>query len=346
MGSTLKELSGHLGLSTSTISRALNGRLPKRPGTRAQVERIRALAAELGYEPNGLARSLKTRRRRIVGLILPDIMNDYYAAAATLVQATLDAEGYRVILCVTGDDPITEAAQVRMLREERVAGIVAVPCPQVLGASTRYAGDVADLLPIVELVRHTPSLSVDAVLIDDVDAGRQGTRHLLGLGHRRIAIITGPPNLSTSRLRLEGYSQALAEAGVPLDDALIAGGPYRRDAARAATVHLLGQPTPPTALIATSNELVLGALQALAQRTVQLPHDLSLVGFGNPDWFALLQPALTTVALPIEEMAMTAAHLLLKRIRQSESTDDAPPAPPAISRYQAHLIVRASTRSL
>jgi LacI family transcriptional regulator len=104
MGSTLKELSAALGLSPSTISRALSGKTPRRRTTVAQVERIRALADELGYEPNGLARSLKTRRRNIVGLVLPDIMNDYYAAAATLVQATLAEQGYRVILCVTNDD--------------------------------------------------------------------------------------------------------------------------------------------------------------------------------------------------------------------------------------------------
>jgi len=343
MGSTLKELSLSLGLSPSTISRALAGREPKRQRTRAQVERIRALATELGYEPNGLARSLKTRRRRIVGLILPDIMNDYYAAAATLVQATLAAEGFRVILCVTNDDPEDEAAQVRILREERVAGLVAVPSPRAVGAQ-RPSSAALDSLPVVELVRYS-SGSTDAVLIDDVDAGRQGTQHLIDLGHRRIAVLTGPPNLNTSRLRLEGYTQALTAAGISYDALLVRSGPYRRDAARVATQQLLDGPDTPTALIATSNELVVGALQALAQWQIQVPHDLSLVGFGNPDWFALLRPALTTVALPIEEMAMTAVHLLLKRIRQSEAGEAAPEAP-VISRYQAHLLVRDSTRAL
>lgn len=347
MSSTLKQLSARLGLSPSTVSRALSGRAPKRPSTQAQVERIRAAAAELGYEPNSLARSLKTRRRQVVGLILPDIMNDYYAAAATRVQATLAAEGYQVILCVTNDDPEAEAAQMRLLREERVAGLVAVPSSQEAGhRASPHLRDGASRPPIVDLVRHSAASSADAVLIDDVDAGFQGTQHLIGLGHRQIAVLTGPPHLSTSRARLDGYRQALAAADLPYDGELIATGPYRREAARAATLRLLGRPRRPSALIATSNELVVGALQALAERAIRVPADLSLVGFGNPDWFALLQPALTTVALPIEEMAMAAAHLLLRRIRQAASGEHATTSPPVVTRYQAHLLVRASTGSL
>ncbi len=344
MASTLKELSRSLGLSTSTVSRALSGRDFKRASTRAQVERILERATELGYEPNGLARSLKTQRRQVVGLILPDILNDYYAAAATLVQTTLAAAGYQVILCVTSDDAAAEAAQRRLLREERVAGMVVVPSPQRQPSTVRLNG--RSVPPVVELVRHSADSVDDAVLIDDVDAGRQGTEHLLDLGHRRIAVLTGPTNFSTSRLRLDGYRQALASAGVSGDESLIASGPYRREAARLATKALLAQDHRATAIIATSNELVIGALQALSQCEVRVPDDLSLVGFGNADWFELLRPALTTVALPIQEMAMVAAHMLLKRIRLAAGADPAADAPPVVARYQAHLVVRDSTRQV
>ncbi len=345
MKSTLRELSHHLGVSPSTISRALSGQDLKRPSTRARAERIKALAEEMGYTPNGLARSLKTNRRQIVGLILPDILNDYYAAAATLVQKTLAAEDYRVILCVTTDDPLVEAAHQRMLQEERVAGIVVVPCPRPDRIGNRHAMAAGGLsVPTIELVRQSASHGHDAVLIDDLDAGRGGTQHLIELGHRRIAVLTGPPSLSTSRLRLEGYRQALQEAGIPVDASLICSGPYRREAARVTTVQLLERHDRPTALIATSNELVVGALQGLTDAGLSVPDDISMVGFGNPDWFSLLRPALTTVALPIEEMAMVAAHLLLMRIRLAGAHGEA--TPPVISRYQAHLIVRDSTRRL
>lgn len=341
---TLKEFSKLLGVSPSTVSRALSSQNLKRPSARARAERIRALAAEMGYAPNGLARSLKTNQRQIVGLMLPDILNDYYAAAATLVQETLAGEGYRVLLCVTNDDPATEAAQRRMLYEERVAGIVVVPGPRpARSVAHDSAGAARPAIPVIELVRQSAPQTADAVLIDDVDAAWQGTQHLIALGHRRIAILTGPPSLSTSRQRLAGYCRALDEAGIAADDALISSGPYRRDVARAATLRLLDRPEWPSALIATSNELVVGVLQALAQRDVRVPHDLSLVGFGNPDWFGLLKPALTTVALPIEEMAMVAVHLLLKRIRQAQTPVSATATPPVISRYQAQLIVREST---
>ncbi len=344
MASTLKELSHSLGLSTSTVSRALSGRDFKRAATRAQVERILERAAELGYEPNGLARSLKTQRRQVVGLILPDILNDYYAAAATLVQTTLAEAGYQVILCVTSDDAAAEAAQRRLLREERVAGMVVVPSPERRPGPARLNARSAP--PIVELVRHSADSADDAVLIDDVDAGRQGAQHLIDLGHRRIAVLIGPTNFSTARLRLAGYRQALEEAGVPVEESLIQSVPYRRDAARLATKALLAHDRRATAIMATSNELVIGALQALGQSGISVPDDLSLVGFGDADWFALLRPALTTVALPIQEMAMVAAHMLLKRIRLAAGADPASEAPPVVARYQAHLVVRDSTRPL
>ena len=199
MSSTLKELSERLGVSPSTISRALSGHDVKRPATRARAERIRALAAEVGYTPNSLARSLKTKRRQLVGLILPDIMNDYYAVAATRVQETLAAEGLRVMLCVTHDDPVVEEAHLRVLQEERVAGIVLVPSPRTSRSGSPHPWHESRLaMPIVELVRHRTPPDADAVLIDDVDAGRQGARHLVGLGHWRIAVLSGPPTLNTA----------------------------------------------------------------------------------------------------------------------------------------------------
>jgi DNA-binding LacI/PurR family transcriptional regulator len=251
------------------------------------------------------------------------------------------------MLCVTNDDPVVEEAHLRVLQEERVAGIVVVPSPRApRSGSPRPWHETRLSMPIVELVRHRTPPEADAVLIDDVDAGRQGTRHLVGLGHRRIAVLSGPLTLNTSQQRLAGYRQALEEAALPLDNSLIGSGPYRREAARLATRHLLEGRAQPTALIATSNELVVGALQALAERQVRVPDDLSLVGFGNPDWFALLRPALTTVALPIGEMATVAVQLLLKHIGTAHGAPADGDAPPIISRFQAHLIVRDSTRAL
>lgn len=344
MSSTLKELARQLGVSPSTVSRALSGRELKRPSTRARVERIRALAAEAGYTPNSVARSLKTKRRQVVGLILPDIMNDYYATAATLAQQTLAGEGYRALLCVTYDDPAVEDAHLRVLMEERVAGIVVVPSPRPAAARGRGSWqDVLHGVPVVELVRQSGVPSADAVLIDDVDAGRQGTQHLIELGHRRIAVISGPTTLSTARQRVEGYRRALLDAGIAPDERFILSGAYRREAARVSTLRLLAASQRPTALIATSNELVVGVLQAFAAEGVRVPAGISLVGFGNPDWFELLQPALTTVALPIADMAMVAVRLLLRRVQSMETEVRGPELPAAISRYQAQLIVRQST---
>ncbi len=341
---TLKEISRRLGISPSTVSRALSGQDLKRPQARQRAEEIRRLAAELGYAPNSIARSLKTNQRRLIGLIIPDIMNDYYATAATLVQETLAEEDYRVMLCVTNDDPRTEAMQMRVLREERVAGIIRVPAPQ--DPAVKMAPLRASPIPVVELVRRSSSHQFDAVLLDDVQAGFQGTAHLLELGHREIAIVLGPLSVETARQRLEGYRLAFERAQVPVNEALICSGPYRREVAYSVTLALLDRPHRPTAIIATSNELVIGTLQALAERGMRVPEEISLVGFGNADWFTLLRPSLTTVALPIRQMAVVAAHTLLARIRalHDPTAVEQIEAAPVVSRYATQLIVRQSTQ--
>ncbi len=348
MSNLIKEISKQLGVSTSTISRAINGQDLKRAGARAQAERIRKLAEELGYTPNSLARSLKTNHRKIIGLILPTIVNQEYSVLATQIQETLATYGYRLLLCVTREDPEVEAAHLRVLLEERVAGIIVVTNNSISTSTLKIAYSNTSLPPIVELLRKSSNPSFDAILIDDIDAGFKSTQHLLELGHRMIAIICGQMNVSANRLL--GYYQAFEQAEVPVEQQLVCRINFTRHDAKTTTVNLLNHKNRPSALIATSSELAVGALQGLQQCNVTIPSDLSFIGFGNPDWFALMTPPLTSIELPIEAMAKEACQQLLTHINKIATNDEIASTPedkaPVILRYSARLVVRASTRAL
>ncbi len=330
---TIKDIAARLGISHSTVSRALRGS----PHVDEELRRtIRETARELNYRPNALARGLKGMRTQVVGLIIPDLMNDFYATAATIIQAELAKEGYRLLLSVSGNDPCSEHAYLSAMREERVEGLIWVPCsssPQVL---REYAEEG---VPVIEFVRRSCK-GLDAVLPDDAGGARVATEHLLKLGHTRIGIIGGQRTLSTALGRAKGYLQALQEAGMKPVPELIKVVRFDRESGWQATQELLSLPSPPTALFATSNVLLVGALRALDEHRIRVPEEMSLVGFGNPEWCAFWRPPITTVAFAIEEMAVAAVQTLLKRIRARSTTAH---RKPLISRHECRLLVREST---
>jgi len=329
---TIKQVAAHVGVSVSTVSRALTGNSRISVHTR---ERVQQAVRELEYRPNVSARRLKQTHTHVVGLIVPDISNDFYAVATARIQAALTVRGYRLLITITGNSAREEAEHLQAMRDERVDGIVYVPT----GANSSLVREMWQAgLPVIELARKSGLRDVDAVLADYQDGTRQALDHLLERGHRRIGLICGPLDLSTSRERQQGYLDALAAAGVPVDQALIKVGPYQRDWAAAAMRELLVLDDPPSAVLASSNEFTVGVLRTLTSQGILYPDQISIVGFGDPEWFSLTRPAITTVMLPAEEMAGMAASLLMQRL-------DAPSerSAPMICRLSTRLISRAST---
>jgi len=332
LSTTIKQVAARLGVSPSTVSRALAGHSRVSAETR---ERVQQAVRELEYRPNAVARRLKQSRTRVAGLIVPDISNDFYAAATARIQAALAAQGYRLIITISGNSAQEEAVYLQSLREEQVDGIIYAPS----GANNGQVREmVQEGIPVIELARKSSLRDVDAVLADYQDGTRQGMEHLLELGHRRVGLICGPMELSTSRERQQGYLDALAAAGIPVDSDLVKVGPYQRAWGRTAMLELLTLVPPPTAVLATSNEFTVGVLQALAERGIAYPEQLSVVGFGDPAWYRLTQPAITTVTLPAEEMAGMAATLLVQRVDPAATRSS-----PIICRLNTRLVVRGST---
>jgi LacI family transcriptional regulator len=329
---TLRDVAKRVGLSPATVSRALTGHPYVDEGTRRKVVRA---AGELGYRPNALARALRVQSTKTIGLIIPDIRNDFYAESASVLQGALEERGYRLILCISNGDPSSDRSYLRTLAEHRVDGIVHVPSGPLVERDLEAGGRA---IPVVQLLRHTTSGSWDAIVSDDREGAATLTRHLTALGHRRIAMLTGPDAFSTTRYRVEGYREALREAGIPPAEEQILYGAYSPASGYAQMREILAARTRPTALFSSGSPLTGGVLRALAEEGVAVPGEMSLVAYEDPEWYSLTVPPLTCYALPLRQMGRVAAEVITARL--GEDTENR--RPPTVLRFSGQLIVRAS----
>lgn len=312
MGShaTIKDIAAHLGMAHSTVSRALNDH----PHTSEETKlRVRRAAAELGYIANSGARLMRLGRSSLIGLIVPDVENPFYSAAAKVMAESCAAEGFQLLLAVSEDDPEQEQQHVQALREARAAGVAVA----LTANPRRQTLTLLRQIPVVQFVRRNPAMPSDAVGIDDTEGTRLATSHLLDLGHRHIAFVGGLEELSTGAARVGGYRQALRDAKVKADPALVKFGRPRPEFGREALLELLHGRIRPTAVVLGSSQLTLGALDAISATGISIPSGLSLVGYGDPEWFRLWKPSITTIGLPLKDISATAASLLFRRIREA-----------------------------
>lgn len=310
---TIKDVARDARVSIGTASQALRDSPTVREATR---RRVLAVAKRLRYQPSALARGLVTRRTHTVGLLISDIANPFFIRAVRAVEDVAQENGYNVILCNTDEDPAKETQYLRVLMEKRVDGIILATTAGSLPA-------VRDVrwrrVPLVLFDRELPGVATDTVKVDSVLGGRLATAHLIGLGHRRIAIIHGPLLRSTGAERLQGYLLALRAAGVRPDPALIREGNFKQDSGRELARELLDLSPPPTALFCTNNLMTVGALQAVGERGVRIPVDLSLIGYDDMEWWTLTHPPLTTVGQPVYDLGREAMRLLLAQIGRDQA---------------------------
>lgn len=306
MGSTLRQIALECGVAVSTVSRALNGHPHVNEETR---QRIRETAERLGYRPSAAARALRGSGTRTVGVVLPDMMNAFYARTISMVQDQLEERGYSVVMAVTNNEGRRERTGLDRLIASGVDGIIVVPTP------TRRP-PTPEGPPLVEMNRRS-SRRVDWVGYDEDEGAHALVGLLVGADHRDIAFIGGQPSFSTTRRRLEGYRRALAEAGVEPDPRWVQLRAYSPDWGSEALERLLALRPAPTAVCASSSELVLGLLTGARRRGLRLPSELSLVAFGKTDWYAVTDPGITTYEQPIEQVSHIAVQLLADRMAGS-----------------------------
>jgi LacI family transcriptional regulator len=305
---TARDVARRAGVSTSTVSHVLNG---TRVVSAELRERVLAAARELHYEPNAVARSLKIKRSNALGLIISDIGNPFFTAVVRGVEDVANARGYTLILGNTDEDPAKEEAYLRALTARRVDGLILAPA----GEPNEYLGRLVRTgFPLVFLDREIPGLPIPSVLLDSIVAAHVAVRHLVRLGHTRIAMVAGRGRISSTMDRIDGYRQALAEAGIPFDASLLVSGGSRTEEARAAMLRLLDLDPRPSAVFVANNLMTIGAVDAIQGRGLEIPRDVALVGFDDFSWAGVFRPRLTTIAQPTYELGRTAAELLVHRL--------------------------------
>jgi LacI family transcriptional regulator len=310
---TLKDLAKDLDLSPSTISRALSRPHMVTPRTLA---RIRAAIEGTGFRPNAVAQSLRTNKTRTVGLLVADISNWFFGLIVESVEDAARLHGYSVLVCNAKEERSREEKALELLSARKVSGVINCSTGASIDSIRAFQRRG---IPLVELDRRSGLDHVSTVMLDNERAGRLAARHLLQLGHRRVATIAGPRHLSNSRARLQGFIHEMTDAGISLPKHYIEIGDYRDESGFRAASRLIDLKEPPTALFVANSEMTLGALSALRERQVNVPRDLSIVGFDDPLWARHLDPALTVVTQPIVQMAKMATGLLLSLLQDSEA---------------------------
>jgi LacI family transcriptional regulator len=346
---TISEVAAAAGVGRATVARTLGGYGSVSPRTR---ERILAVAEQLGYRPNSIARSMTTGETRTIGVVLADVGNPFFAGVLRGLTDASRAAGYDVIVLSTDEDLEQEAAAIEVLVDKQVDGIALAPA----------AGRKADLrhlelvtkrdIPLVLLDRLVDSVQADAVVINNREASREAVAALIEQGHRRIAFVWGPVTLAPAsdvdemkRIiekalwsdgeRLLGYLDALERAGIPFDTSLVTHVQKNEHQATRAVLGMLALSDPPTSIFATESDALIGALRAIKQRGLTCPADVSLIGFDDSSWASVMEPPMSVVAQPMHQLGVLTAECLLERIAGSE-------APLATHVLEATFVARES----
>ncbi|HEY8446964.1 MAG TPA: LacI family DNA-binding transcriptional regulator [Thermomicrobiales bacterium] len=309
---TIKEVAARAGVSPGTVSHTLNGTRRVDPETRA---RVLAAARELGYRPNGLARGLRRRESRAIGLLVPDNSNPVFADIARGIEDAVYEEGYNVILCNSDQSEEKEDRYLDALLSKRVDGLILASGSSRPDVIRRVIEAGVPLVVIPGVLTDFPA---DHVLGDDVTGGRIAAKYLLDLGHRRIGYIAGPRVGTVSSGRAEGFREVLAEAGVALPEDAIVGGDFRVGGGEAAMAELLRRDLGLTAVFAANDLMAIGAIKLLRRAGIRVPEDISIIGLDGIWIGEVISPALTTVAQPIAEAARVSTRLLFERMRQPD----------------------------
>jgi DNA-binding LacI/PurR family transcriptional regulator len=327
---TIKDVAGLAGVSVATVSYVVNGTRTVATPTRHRVE---AAIAQLGYEPNSAARGLKRRRAASIALVVPDLRNPFFAELAGGIEAVALERDVLLVLCSTDASAEREAYYARLLNGRRVDGVVYLTGTGLPPASLL---ELALSEPVVFVDERLPGVEVPFVGVANRGGARAVMEHVLASGHTDIAIIAGPEALWTAEQRLAGYREALASAGHDPDRARLLRGDYREQSGAQAVDRLWdGDARQPTVLVAANDLMAVGAIERLRQRGLRVPEDVSVAGFDDIPLARLLQPALTTVRQPADELGRAAAHALFARL-------DDPAAALAHVELPADLVIRDS----
>jgi LacI family transcriptional regulator len=319
----IHDIANYLNVSIATVSLVLNGKAKEQRISDALAERVLRYVEEVGYKPNQLAKSLRTGKTHVIGLIIEDISNPFFATVARLIEKQALTRGYRIIYCSTENDTTKTKDLITMFQERHIDGYIIAPPPGV-------DSDVSSLLhrdtPTVLFDRYLPELATDYVIVDGAAGIYQATQHLLAQGFSRIAYITTDSTQTQIAARLQGYQSALQEANMPelVKAIVLKFGDDEHEGMVAKIEEFIKDNPQCDAIIFANNSLCLYGLEAIGRLKLHIPNQLGIVSFDDNDMFRLLSPSITAIAQPVAAIAQDVISVLLERLQPDESTPQAP----------------------
>jgi LacI family transcriptional regulator len=330
---TIRDVAREAGVSVAVVSRVLNGGTgPVAPATRIKVVDV---IERLGYQPRAAARELQQRGSTTIGLVLADLANPFFARLADRVVWEARARGIHVVVLTTQEDEHLESESIETLIGRSVGSVIATPTG---GNADKWRRLIELGVHMVFVDREIEGLhEADVVTIRNDLSAEVTTRHLIELGHERIAFISGPLSTSTGRSRVAGFRQAMADADLPVDDQLIRAIPFRGDSGGDAISALLALPEPPTGIIVGNTAQVRSSLRRIKQIGIRMPDELSVVVFDDNPWTEIVSPPLSVIRQPIDMLASHSVDLAVGRLRGVFTQ------PPRRIEIDAEFVVRSST---
>lgn len=304
----MADLARELGVSMTTISRALSDHHSIGPATKQKVLK---LAKKLNYQPNHLAAALRRGKSRLLGVIVPYIEGRFFPSVVHGIETAASKAGFNIIICQSNEDVVHERRSIETLLSAQVAGIL-VSLSRTTIDFRHFEKVQKRGIPLVFFDRILEGDHVNAVVLNDREGAYQSTRHLLEQGCRRIAHFAGPQHLNIYQNRRLGYLDALQSYGVPLDEELIGCFDMSQEQGAEQMSRLLALPAPPDGVFAAGDSSLLGALQLLKSRGIRVPQDVALAGFSNEGFTAITEPRLTSVDQRCEEMGQASVRLFLE----------------------------------
>ena len=308
---TLKIIAEQLGVSVTTVSRVLNGKAKRYRISKKTAEKVIKYANEMHFTPNSLARGLRLKRTHILGLIIPDISNPFFASIAYNIEIEARKAGYSIMLCDSEESTELEIESIKLLQSRKVDGLLICP----VGKESKHLERLQNEdIPLVLVDRYFPDLSCSYVASDNYTGAFEAVEYMIDNGHRTIACIQGLITTHVNDDRVCGYKNALQKHNIPIDESLIVGDSFGEKNGYIGAKLVLNRKSRPTAIFAASNLIALGALRAISEEGLKIADDISIVSFDDQPYNEYLATPLTTIAQQHSEMGQIAVKLIIKQI--------------------------------
>lgn len=305
----IKQVARRAGVSTATVSHVINKSTYVTPETTRKVEDA---VRELGYSPSPIARGMKSKKTKTIGLMIDSVSSPFFAEVAKGVEIAAHLYGYNTILCNLSYDSPKESTYVTMLRQRWVDGVIY----SGMGKNMKEILSLAEQkIPVVVVDKPIKGVPFSSVIIDNEKGAYEATHHLVELGHKRIAHITGLRELPNTPYRQQGYKKCLLEAGLSYEEQLAVRGDYTAEGGYQAVPKLLALGERPTAIFADNDLMAIGAIRALQDRGLRVPEDVAVIGFDDIPVAAFMEPPLSTIRQPMHEMGKLGLEILVKTLK-------------------------------